>query len=1157
MIARFRSVSIVFLAAALLATVVPAQEYRSTLSGRVLDAQQAAVPGAKILLIAVETGARYETVSDAEGAYVIPFLPPGPYNVTAEAQGFKRYVRERVQMVTNERRSLDINLELGQLAETVTVTAETSLLETQSASTGQVITARQIENMPMNGRTPLVLAQLAFGVTPAADPRFARPFDNAGPSGFSMGGAPAQSNELLLDGAPDTTRNMRVAYNPPVDGVAEVKVETFMADAAYGHTAGGTVNVVMRGGTNEFHGSLYNFNQVSKLAATPFFTNRAGQKKSVTRYNQYGVNAAGPLVIPKLFDGRNKVFWRIDYEGIKDSYPEPITTSVPTDAFRNGNFASLLSISANYTIYDPNTGVVEGARIRRTPFPGNTIPSNRINAIARNYFPFWPSPNQPGQADGRDNYLAPSVRSDDFNSQIGRLDFNLSDRHKFFYNFRHNERLENRGNRFFNVATGNFLKRVNWGTMVDDVYTFSPTTLLNTRLNWTRFTEGNVRSSNGFDLTSLGFPQSLRGFVTKAVMPRIEPGAINALGDSGGDDTPFDIFQIFVNLTKIRGKHSLKIGTDLRLQRESSNGFGNSSGLYQFGTQWTRGPLDNSTGAPFGQEFASFLLGLPTGGNWQINASRTGQYGSYAFFLQDDWRVRNNLTLNLGIRYDHDTPVTERFNRTTVGFDPNVASPVDAAARAAYARSPIPELPIANFKAVGGMLFAGPGSRSVYDTNGYFSPRFGFAWQPGFVKRTSVRGGIGVFMGPLDPSIQQPGFSQTTNIVPTLNSFLSPNATLSDPFPAPGIQQPSGSSLGIATFLGQGITIVDRDRSNPYSVRWTIDVQRELGRNLVFEIGYVGNHAVHLRLPNSDALRYVPPQFLSTSPFRDQPVINNLSAVVANPFAGLLPGTTLNANTFAKSNLLVDFPHFTGVSLSDRSAGNSYFHMLQTRLEKRYSSGLQFLANYQWSRLIERRTRLNAFSDLHKRIAAEDRPHRFVFSSSYDLPFGKGKPYGAAAHPVVRHIIGGWILNGIYTYQPGPPAGDWGNVIYLGGDLNWDPRNIDNTFNRDPFITKTATVTTWSASAASASALASNIRTFPQRFTNLRNDGVNNVDASILKNFDIRETVRLQFRTEFFNFFNHVTFNGPNLDPTNSNFARITGQANLPRTTQMALKLTW
>jgi hypothetical protein len=1135
-----RNISL-FLALALCQGLV-AQEFRGSLSGRVLDPQQALVVNAKITVTHIDNGAKFDSVTNSDGQFTLPFLAPGEYKINVEATGFKRYAREGVRVVTNDRRTLDITLEVGGNTETVTVTAEASLLETSSASTGQVITARQIENMPMNGRTPLVLAQLAFGVTPASDPRFYRPFDNAGPSGFSMGGAPSQSNELLIDGAPDTTRNNRVAYNPPVDGVEEVKVETFMADAAYGHTAGGTVNVVMKGGTNSLHGSAYNFNQVSKLAATPFFTNRAGLRKPVTRYNQYGVTAGAPLMIPKVLDGRNRVFWYLAYEGIKDSFPEPITTSVPSAAFKAGNFASLLNINSSYTIYDPTTGVVEGARIRRTPFAQNTIPAASLNTIAKNYLQYYPAPNQTGQADGRDNYLANSVRSDNYNSQMGRMDFNFSNRHKFFFNFRHNERLEDRNNVFANIGTGNFLARVNWGSLADDVYTFNPTTVLNSRVNWTRFTEGNTRSSDGFDMLKLGFPASLAAQSTHGVLPRINVGAINALGDSGGDNTPFDIFQIFSTLTKIQGKQSLKFGTDLRLQRESSNSYGNSSGQYDFSTNWVRGPLDNSTAATFGQEFASFMLGLPTGGNFQVNTARTIQYGSYAFFAQDDIRLRSNLTLNMGIRYEKDVPTTERFNRTVVDFDFTTASPINTAARAAYANAPIPELAAANFKTVGGLLFATPSRRGVYESNGYVSPRFGFAWQPGFIKRTSVRGGVGVFFAPLDPNFIQSGFSQQTNLVATLDSFRTPSATLNNPFPS-GITAPTGSSLGLATFLGQGISFVDRSRKNGYSARWNLNIQRELSKNLVLEVGYIGNHAVHLQL-GSDNLRYVPPEFLSTSPFRDQPAIDRLSALVTNPLANLLPGSTLNGATIAKSNLLVQYPHFTGVSLNNVSPGSSYFHSFQTRFEKRYSSGISFLANYQWQKVIERRSRLNAFSPLEKRISPDDRPQRIVFSSSYDLPFGKGKAF-ANSNKVVNQIVGGWLINAIYIFQPGAPSGDWGNIIYTGGDLNWNPKSIDAVFNKTPFNT------------VSAQQLGSNVRTFPTRFANLRDDGANNVDASIIKNFQIKEGIKLQFRTEFFNFFNHVTFGAPNRDPTSSNFAKITSQSNLPRATQMALRMTW
>ncbi len=314
-----RTIAVLLLSVCLLV----GQEFRSTISGRVIDQQAAVVPGAKVSAILIETGARSETVSSPDGLYTLPFLTPGAYQITAEAPGFKRYLRESLQVSTNDRVALDIQLEVGQIAETVTVTAEAAMLQTSTASTGQVITSRQIENMPMAGRTPLVLAQLAFGVIPSSDPRFYRPFDNAGPSTFSMGGAPARTNELLLDGAPDTTGNSRVAYNPPVDAVAEVKVETFQADAAYGHTGGGTVNVVLRSGTNTLHGALYEFNQVSRTSATPFFTNRAGLRKTVTRYNQYGVNAGGPLYLPRLLDGRNRLFFYFGYEGVKDSIPAP------------------------------------------------------------------------------------------------------------------------------------------------------------------------------------------------------------------------------------------------------------------------------------------------------------------------------------------------------------------------------------------------------------------------------------------------------------------------------------------------------------------------------------------------------------------------------------------------------------------------------------------------------------------------------------------------------------------------------------------------------------------------------------------------------------------------------------------------------------------
>jgi hypothetical protein len=1118
------------------------------MTGRVVDPQQAVIPGVRITVTEHETQARYETVSGPAGQYTVPFLQPGRYRVEAEAQGFKHYIRETVPVSANDQIGLDIMLEVGQLSESVTVTAETTMLTTTTASTGQVISTAFIDAFPLNGRSPLSLAQISFSVVPTSDPLFQRPFDNARISEFSMGGAPSGTNELLLDGAPDTTTNRRAAYSPPVDTVDEVKVETFQVDAAYGSSGGGTVNIVSRGGTNQLHGTAYDYNQVSKTAATDFFVNRAGQKKTNLVYNQFGVTAGGPLWIPRVLDGRNRVFWYFAYEGIKHVNPEPVTTTVPTAAEREGDFSQLLKVGSTYQLYDPLSGAREGSRIRRQPLTGNVIPKARLNPVALKYLPYYPPPNQPGRADERDNFLANSTRREAFNSEVGRLDFNLSQRHKFFFNFRHNERLQDRGNYFKNIATGNFLNRINWGSMVDDVHTFNPTTVLNTRANWMRFTDGGYRPSLGFDQTALGYPASLAAAASQAVMPQVSIGGFQTLGTTGNSLTPFDQFQIFSSLSKIVSSHSLKLGADLRLLRESASSLGSSSGSYTFGTNWTRGPLDNSTAAPLGQELASFLLGLPTSGQYDVASFRTNQAGYFALFLQDDWKVRRDLTLNLGLRYDKELSTTERYNRQLVGFDAGTANSVTGKAKQAYAASPLPELPAAQFNPVGGVIFANASRRASTATeSGLFSPRLGFAWVPEALGgKTSIRGGVGMFYftNGLLASVQ-PGYFQTTQLVATLDSYLTPAATLSNPFPN-GILNPVGNTLGLDTFLGQSVNFFHPSLRNPYSLRWNFTLQRELAPNLVVEAGYMANHAV--RLTGNRGQNWIPPQYLSTKPVRDQAVIDRLSANVSNPFQGLLPGTSLNGATVALSQLLRAFPQFSGdsgVRLDSDNFGSSYFHTLQVRLERRMASGVALMVNYQYSRLIEKRSYLNLSDPVpEKRVASEDRPQRLVVSTVYQLPFGKGRRFGARAGPFLTRVLGGWSISGAYTRSSGVALG-WGNVIYYGGDLHYNARGVNRAFDTTQFNTD------------SRQQLASNIRTFPSRFGNLRQDGPNNFDFSLLKDTPIKENLRLQFRAEFFNALNHPQFGTPNTTPTSSSFGMITSQYNLPRTVQMALKLVW
>jgi hypothetical protein len=1136
--------------ALLLALPLCAQEFRSTIAGRVTDPQDALMAGVKITAQHKDTGAKSETVSGTDGQFTLPFLAPGPYRVEAESPGFKRYIRDGFRVSTNERLTLDIAMEIGQSAESITVDAEASLLSTATASTGQVITSRQIENMPMAGRTPLVLAHLAFGVIPTSDPRVHRPFDNQGPSDIAMGGAPNRGNELLLDGAPNTTGNNRVAYNPPVDAVAEVKVESFQADAAYGHSGGGTVNVVMRGGTNKFHGSAYEFNQTSRLFATPFFTNSAGLRKPVSRYNQYGFNLGGPVWFPKLFDGRNRLFFFFAYEGIKDAVPAPLVSTIATQAQRGGNFSQLLGVGGNYQIYDPATGVREGSRVRRLPFPNNIIPSNRISPVARNYMGFLPDPNLTGRPDGGDNYLSNNNgERNDYSSFLGRLDFNISSRHKLFVNARQNDRFALRGNpigrALDDLTAFNATVRTNWGSTLDDVFTISPTMVLNTRLNFTRFEEPRPNLSRGYDFTQLGFPSSLKQFSTLNLFPRIGFTRYTAIGDNGGVELPWDYFQIFETATKITGNHMLKFGADLRWGRESGINYGFSSGSYTFGTNWTRGPLDNAPESPLGQDFASFLLGLPTAGQWDVNVHRTNQSGYYAFFVQDDWRVRRGLTLNLGLRYERDTATTERFNRSVNGFDFTSANPVSAAAAAAYNRNPIPEIPAGQFRAPGGLTFASDSNRNIYKAPGhYFSPRFGFAWTPASLgSKTVIRGGVGVFIFPLGTTgVNQPGFSQATPFTATLDGFLTPAATLSNPFPN-GIQSPTGAAAGLATFLGRPVQFYNPNPLNPYSVRWNLDLQREIGKGMVLELGYQANNAVHLGVDRP--LNGVPLDYRSTSTSRDTATINRLTSLVANPFAGLIPGTPLNGGTIARQQLLRPFPQFTNVTAQQMNDGRSNFHMFQARLERRFSNGLSLLANYLYAKLIERRSYLNdADTALEKRIAGEDRPQRIVISGTYDLPFGRGKSLASNVGPWMNRLVGGWIVNGIYTWNPGA-AVNWGNVIYLGGDLQWDPRNIDRAFDTTRFLTRSTDQLDW------------NRRTFSSRFANLREDSVNNLDASILKDIPITEQLKAQFRFETFNTLNRAAFPAPNTSPISSAFGTIRSQRNLPRRVQLALRIVW
>jgi hypothetical protein len=1141
--------------------VVNGQEFRGSITGSVTDAQGAAVPNVRISATESATGTESKTVADASGHYAIPFLAPGTYRVRAEAAGFQGFTRENVRLDVGERPVLDIRLEVGDLQQTVTISAEAPLVESGSASIGQTVTTQQVEDIPLNGRTPMMLAQFAMGVvgvpTGTAVAGGATPWDTAGPSMLSIGGAPSGSAELLLDGSPDNSWNMQVAYNPPQDAVRELRVQAFEADAAFGHTGGGVVNHVTKSGTNEFHGSAYEFNKTAYLAANNFFTNKAGLPKPFMVYNQYGLTAGGPVWVPRAFDGRNKVFWFFAFEEVRNPAPQQTITTVPTAAERTGDLSALLKISPNYQIYDPLTGAQSGTQISRMPFVNNIIPGARINPITQNYLKFYPAPNYGNLRDGTNNFAANVTGKLDFSNELGRLDFNISERHKIFWNIRHSALDPSSAQDYFsNPSTGLTLFRTNWGVTFDDVYSFTPSTVANVRLNWTRFQQRYTNNSVGLDPTTLGFPAYMATNSRLLQMPAINfsGNVFNPLNVRSTlvTNNPGDSFQLFASVSHFFGSQNLKAGVDMREYRMSNFTPGNSTGSFSFGTNWTNGPFSNSGAAPLGQEFASFLLGYPTSGSYDLATASTAKSRYYALFLQDDYRVRSNLTINVGLRFELETPTTERYNRAVGGFDANATSPIAAAALANYAKSPISQIPVSQFKVPGGLVFPTASNRNLYETpSKIFSPRFGFAWTPrAFHGSTVIRGGAAVFAYPIgitgNQLLNQQGFSQTTQFQATTNNYLSPAGELSNPFPS-GIQQPPGSSLGLGTYLGQAITFFNPSRRNAYSFRWNFGIQRALPGNIGLEVAYIGNHSVHLPIA-TEQLDAIPQQYLSKSLVRDQATINLLGGSVANPFAGLLPGSTsLNGSTVALQQLLVPFPQFpvNGVTMQQDNAGSSYFNSLNTRVEKRFSKGLSVIGNFVWSNLIDRTSYLNPFDPSpEKRISADSRPLRFITAVTYQLPVGKGMLVPLHSR-VTNALLGGWVVTGTYTVQPGPPL-SWGNLIYYGGDLHLAPRQVDApAFD----VTRFNTV--------SNQQLASNVRYFPSMFSALRADGINALNASVAKKFYFDERKYLSIRMEAFNAPNRPAFAAPNLSATTTAFGLITSQTINPRQVQLGARLVW
>ena len=1130
---------------ALCTAALYAQNPYGRITGRVTDSADAVVPGAAVQAVHVETNVVTSTVSNSEGNFELLNLVPGRYRLIVEHQGFKRYLRGPLEVRVGDVLSIPVTLELGALAESVTVTAEAPLLESASATVSQVIDTRRIESLPMPGGNINYLVQLTPSITLTASPNYGWLPQNAGFSGFGVGGG--GSNEFQLDGIPNMMRS-GVAFHPPPEAVQEVRVQTAAYDASAGHFTGAYVNAALKSGTNRLHG-IAQFTHLSRpLMTKPFFTNRSlydlstgppTEEKSkrlwpYTKTNRYRGTAGGPVYIPGIYNGRNRTFWQFSADFMLRIYPNQGFPTVPTVKERSGDFSELLAIGPQYQIYDPATiAPAAGGRFSRQPLPGNIIPASRLDPTAVEILKYYPLPNAAGTTDGRNNFTGAPPSRVNYNSQIVRVDHVFSQNHRMFGSFTKWEHHETMGKILGNMARGVRSNRRYEGMALDDVLTLRPDLVVNFRYGFTRFQDIVQPLSIGFDLATVGFPQDLvRRLDPKlTALPGIDvAGYVSLSGDSGGR-SPTNYHSFLGTVSHVRGTHSLRIGGEYRILQRNNLQYGYVSPYLSFGTGWTHGPLDSSPSAPIGQGLASFLLGLPTGGYIDNNASYADQSEYLGGFVQDDWKATRKLTVNIGLRYEFNFPTTERFNRFNRGFDFTAPNPIEAAARANYTRQPIPQLPPDVFRTPGGLLFAGAGGvpRTLWEADANnFSPRVGLAYlvRP----RTVLRAGYGIFFQSVEADVPQQGFSQRTLVVPSFDNGQTFRATLRNPLPD-GLLQPPGAAGGLTTFLGRGVSFFTPSRPNSYTQRWSFNVQQEFPHRVLVEVGYVGSRGTGLDLEQDYGA--LPSQYLSASPVRDQATIDFLSAAVPNPFYGLpeFNGTGLQGKTVSRGQLLRPFSQFLGVGTT-LNGGFSWYHALSLRAEKRLSHGLTIQGTYTWSKFMQAVDKLNASDPYpHHVVSAGDRPQHLVISGIYEFPLGRRRHWGGGWPGWADHFLGGWSVQGVYQGQSGPPIG-FGNIAFYGNlhdiVLPRGQRKVERWFNTEAGFERDP-----------RRQLGSNLRAFPLRLTGLRADGINNLDLSLFKTFRLAESIRLQLRAEANDALNHALFAGPNTSPVSTLFGTV------------------
>lgn len=1152
----------------LLLLIVPcahAQATNGTINGTITDQTGGVVVGCRVVLTNIETADTRTTATNASGFYQFNNLPPGRYKVDVEKQGYKELIRKPINLQVASTLLIDATLAVGSNTQQVVVTGSTPLLQAESDTLGAVVDERETNEIPLNGRNPMSLVALVPSVVPQGQaqqtPTGTNPF---GWGNFQIGGGFANQSVTYLDGAPVNTEYINLtALIPTQDSLQEFRVMTNNLPPEYGRLAGGAVQFRTKSGTNTLHGTGYEYLRNKVLNANTFFGNRAHLPNPAFTQNQFGFNIGGPLYIPRVYDGKNRTFFFVNWEGFALRQGVTYSQTVPTGAELTGNLSDL-----NTPIYDPLTTCgVPGSpacapgepQYNRTAFSNATIPSDRLNPTAVAYLKtFFPAPNVSGAAPGTPNYTTTGSSGGNNYETVVHIDQNVSSKQHIsarYTNWMNNNLPTDAFNGICQDRCGEQFT-TNSFVLADD-YAFSSRTLLDLRISYLRFVYSRSPLVNNFDLTTIGQPGALQSQVEYPgppvmVITGFDPAGI--FGSQGADSTihnATDDDRISGSLTRYIGNHTLSFGGEFL--RATFNYVQNniSAGDYSFSPGFTsQNPL---TGVG-GLGLASFLLGYPSSGSAEIATPLAAEQLYPAVYANDDWRVRPRLTLHLGLRWEDTQPFTERHNRLSY-FDPRQANPALAAAG------------ISNVPGTIGLVASSTRSSRFAINNSLrqFSPRIGLAFQAR--PNTVFSAGYGVFWLPNDVTdlpYSDPIDGSTTAVVTSINNGLTPSATISNPYPQ-GLVPPVGRSASLqSTLLGSGNSYNLVTDPYAYSEQYNAGVQQQLGQTFMFSIVYGGARGTHLPFSGLN---------INTLPDQDLSLGSALVQNVPNPYYGVISSTySLGAPTIPAGQLLLPFPQFSSVGIQADNVANSTYNSMQLTAQKRFPHGASINASYTWAKLISDTDTLTSWLEpnvagvqdprnlkAEKSLSSDDARQRLVVSYVYDIPVGRGMRFLSNASGIVNQVLGGWGVGGVTTLMSGFPLGlttAQNLTNSFGGGSR--PNDVPGCY-KQVSGGEAARVEKWFNTACFVQPPPFTFGDESRNDSTLRASGVANWDASAYKTFPFahHEDMNLQFRAEAFNLFNRVQFGYPGLQQGSSNFGIVSSQLNNPRLLQFSLRINY